>query len=427
MKKICLILTILLLLTSSLNQSFAETYSGYWQLFDVDNISKNYISDDKTVEFKYEYEDPILRLYSTRRVGGNENLIYGTAKWSVIPYVILPDQNVNIKTWYSLDLFKRYNMNYIVNKLWVQWTTPQVIFGQGDASASFKDTSGNSAITTSVVDGVIKSKEGSLSVSRVIKPGRAGDKMTLNMIVHFDSRFNGFRYYYQWIEANISSEYNTADTFNYGNRITWQPNVDGGVMVYRSEDSNILGELITLKPIEANTFLDLDTTPGRFYYYTIKPVLEDVQFSSAGSFRVKTKEIIEDNKSKNSSIVLRIDDKNMVIDGDMKEVDPGRDTKPIVLSSRTMVPIRAIVEAIGGEVSWDNVTRKITLATSNNKVEMWVDKIDIYVNGVKKTMDVAPIVINSRTYVPVRFAAENLDCLVDWIGNTKDVIILYSK
>jgi hypothetical protein len=92
-----------------------------------------------------------------------------------------------------------------------------------------------------------------------------------------------------------------------------------------------------------------------------------------------------------------------------------------------MVPIRAIVEAMGGTVGWDGNTEKITLNARGNIVEMWLNKKEIKVNGQTKMMDIAPTVKNGRTFVPVRFAAENLNCKVDWINSTKEAVIVYEE
>ena len=56
---------------------------------------------------------------------------------------------------------------------------------------------------------------------------------------------------------------------------------------------------------------------------------------------------------------------------------------------------------------------------------MWLDKSNMIADGVNKTMDVAPVSINDRTMVPVRFAAENLGCTVGWNDAIKEVIIKY--
>lgn len=56
---------------------------------------------------------------------------------------------------------------------------------------------------------------------------------------------------------------------------------------------------------------------------------------------------------------------------------------------------------------------------------MWVDKTEITVNGVRRQMDVPPVVQNGRTYVPLRFAAENLNAEIGWINSTREAVITY--
>jgi hypothetical protein len=80
---------------------------------------------------------------------------------------------------------------------------------------------------------------------------------------------------------------------------------------------------------------------------------------------------------------------------------------------------------MGGSVGWDDGTQKITLSANGHNVEMWLNKKDLYVDGVQKEMDVAPVTINDRTMVPVRFAAENVGCVVDWISSTNEIVIVY--
>lgn len=124
-------------------------------------------------------------------------------------------------------------------------------------------------------------------------------------------------------------------------------------------------------------------------------------------------------------IVLQIDNPKMTVNGGFQEIDPGRGTTPMIISSRSMVPIRAVVEAIDGTVNWDETSQKITLSANGNTVEMWVDKNEIVVNGIRYSIDVAPTIVNGRTYVPVRFAAENLSTRVYWINSTREAVIVY--
>jgi len=138
------------------------------------------------------------------------------------------------------------------------------------------------------------------------------------------------------------------------------------------------------------------------------------------------------NKSVTSSyvIVLQIDNPNMTVNGNSLEIDPGRGTKPIIKNSRTLVPIRAIVEALGGSVLWDSTTKKVTINLGSNTIELWINKNTAVVNGISTLIDpsnsnVVPEIINSRTMIPLRFVTENLGCTVKWDGTTKTITIRY--
>jgi len=153
----------------------------------------------------------------------------------------------------------------------------------------------------------------------------------------------------------------------------------------------------------------------------IKEVLGD----AIGRYTITTGSNITKSENIKNFIVLQIDNPNMSVNGKIQEIDPGRGTTPIVVSSRSMVPIRAIVESMGGSVNWDNSSQQITLTANGNTINMWVGKNEITVNGIKREIDVAPVIQNGRTYVPIRFSAENLNAKVDWINSTREAVITY--
>lgn len=126
---------------------------------------------------------------------------------------------------------------------------------------------------------------------------------------------------------------------------------------------------------------------------------------------------------KNTRINLQIDDSNMYVNGEKKEVDPGKGTKPAVINGRTMLPIRSVVEAMGGNIDYDADSKKITIKIGDSGIELWIDKTGAKVNGSDKTLDVAPQIINGRTFVPLRFIGDNTGCGVLWEPNTKTVMI----
>lgn len=91
------------------------------------------------------------------------------------------------------------------------------------------------------------------------------------------------------------------------------------------------------------------------------------------------------------------------------------DTAPYIDSqNRTMVPLRAIGEALGVKVDWNEATRKVTLSKNGHKVVFTIDKNMVLVNGLQRTMDTTPVIKNSRTMLPLRYVGEYLGAQVDW-------------
>ncbi|MBQ2941993.1 MAG: hypothetical protein IJD97_07155 [Clostridia bacterium] len=105
--------------------------------------------------------------------------------------------------------------------------------------------------------------------------------------------------------------------------------------------------------------------------------------------------------------------------------------KPVIVDGRTMLPLRAIGEAMGCEVIWVSGTQTANLKNESTIVSMQIGNKNI--SRVKRTnmeqkllqTDVAPMLINDRTYIPVRAFAEALDAVVGWDNNTKTVMIVY--
>lgn len=115
--------------------------------------------------------------------------------------------------------------------------------------------------------------------------------------------------------------------------------------------------------------------------------------------------------------------KSLVIGNDQKEMD----TAPFIQDNRTFVPLRALAEAFGAKVEYDDANQGIHIQMDGKDLLMTIGKKTFTINGVQKQMDVAPyLTVSGRTIVPVRFAAEGLgfsvDTTADAQGLTTDVI-----
>ena len=107
---------------------------------------------------------------------------------------------------------------------------------------------------------------------------------------------------------------------------------------------------------------------------------------------------------------------------DCKKLD--FDQNPVLENNRTLVPLRAIFEALGATVSWNDDTKTVTAVKGDTEIKLTIGTYEMYKNNEKISLDVSPIIINGRTLVPVRAISEAFSCEVNWISETQTVEII---
>ena len=208
--------------------------------------------------------------------------------------------------------------------------------------------------------------------------------------------------------------------------------------IFWADSQGKYGKPLTETPVEGTSFVDLKHINMDTNYYTVCPVFEDESEGPSGfdartynKGQVRSNELMLTNKSGRSKakikptnfLLLKINSPQMQIDELMREIDPGRDTTPIIYEERTLAPIRTIIEAFGGTLNWDGDAQKITMSVNDVTVEMWINRTAYLVNGRNKKMDTAPLILNERTMVPLRFVAESFQCRITWIAATQEILI----
>ncbi len=105
------------------------------------------------------------------------------------------------------------------------------------------------------------------------------------------------------------------------------------------------------------------------------------------------------------------------------------DVQPEMMNDRVMVPVRAIFEALGAVVNWDDDTQTITAVKGDNIVLMQIGNTKMFVNNKEcEPLDAAPVLKNdSRTLVPVRAISEAFDYDVNWDEKMEMVIVSEKK
>ena len=99
------------------------------------------------------------------------------------------------------------------------------------------------------------------------------------------------------------------------------------------------------------------------------------------------------------------------------------DQPPVIVEGRTLVPLRAIFEALGASVDWNNDEKKVTSTKGSDTITLVIGEKRLHKNGKEIVLDVPAQIVNSRTMVPARAVSEALGSKVDWNGDTKTVTI----
>lgn len=100
------------------------------------------------------------------------------------------------------------------------------------------------------------------------------------------------------------------------------------------------------------------------------------------------------------------------------------DVAPIVIDGRTLLPVRKVFECLGAEVTYDDVTKTAIAKKDDTEIRITIDEKVAKVNGEDKELDVPAMVLNGRTLVPVRFVGEALNAEVDWDGENEVVYVM---
>lgn len=140
-------------------------------------------------------------------------------------------------------------------------------------------------------------------------------------------------------------------------------------------------------------------------------------FSSVGCSAQETTESTE-----GIEIILTINKPTMLVNDTETNIDE-EGTAPVIINDRTLLPVRAVVEAMGGSVEWNGNSRTVTLTKNEDTIRLTIDSDKAFLNDDSITLDTAPIIINERTMLPIRFIAESFNFNVEWNEQAQEVII----
>jgi hypothetical protein len=132
------------------------------------------------------------------------------------------------------------------------------------------------------------------------------------------------------------------------------------------------------------------------------------------------------------TIIYKIGSPYFTVNGVQKEIDSDGNTSPVIVDGRTLIPIRSLIEELGGAVSWNADTRTVGIFYNKIHMALTIDKTDVVITDLKTmeksnyTLDVPAQIIDGRTMVPLRFVTEQIGGKVSWNEKSQEVTIKFN-
>ncbi len=200
-----------------------------------------------------------------------------------------------------------------------------------------------------------------------------------------------------------------------------------GVFTYNMSSSRILttvttppaGGLVIRSPDAASyttgATITLTATPATGYAFTgwsgdlsgtTNPatITMDTDKTVTASFVMNTGNVMK----------LTLGSTMILVDGNHVPIDAA----PVILNSRTFIPIRVLTEVFGGSIAWDAAQQKVTVVRNGTTVDLWIGKNLAQIDGKPVSIDtnpaVVPVISYGRTLLPLRFVAESFGLDIQW-------------
>jgi hypothetical protein len=120
-------------------------------------------------------------------------------------------------------------------------------------------------------------------------------------------------------------------------------------------------------------------------------------------------------------VVLTIGSADMEVNGMTRKLDAA----PFIKDGRTLLPIRSLIEALGGSVEWNATTKTATVMLCSRTIVLTIGSTTALVNGKAITLDVAPMIVKGRTFLPLRAVAENVGLDLAWEPVSRTISFTY--
>ncbi|MEN8908366.1 MAG: extracellular solute-binding protein [Clostridiales bacterium] len=124
---------------------------------------------------------------------------------------------------------------------------------------------------------------------------------------------------------------------------------------------------------------------------------------------------------KKKTLVIQVNNYYMSVNGIKTKVDNNSKVVPVIREGEVYIPIKSIIEKLGGNIFWIKDEEKALIVLDNDTIELWIDDNDILINGLYKEMKNTPYIENNRIYIPLKVLTENIECNIKWDAKSKKI------
>lgn len=204
--------------------------------------------------------------------------------------------------------------------------------------------------------------------------------------------------------------------------LQWELAGDNAYYITRTQRD---GAITSYGPIRTTSWIDGNVDPNKTYLYSVSNELTTSNDVVLDLTNFVSAEYVSGNNCE-GVIQLMIGSPYMTVDNQSELIDSESSVVPVIIEGRTMLPIRALVERMGGTVAWNNGSGQasVILEAWGRHVEIPIGSTTVFVDGESRAFDTPARVEQGRTLVPVRHL-ELLGCIVEWIPETQCVFIKY--
>ncbi|KXG44503.1 stalk domain-containing protein [Tepidibacillus infernus] len=224
-------------------------------------------------------------------------------------------------------------------------------------------------------------------------------------------------------EQSIQATYEYVQSLLNQNELTEEEQKDAQELMENLEEE-LKGELEGLEEVEGLEDIELPTSKIEAY----KQLMEMYKLMDKDQDALEAQEQIlgftkgsKDEAKKLIELYKETNKKELKAFVNGKQ--PQFDVPPQLVNGNTLVPFRAIAEALGAEVSYDPETRTITVKQGDVSVSFVLNQKQAKVNGQIIQLQVPATTVNGNTVVPLRFISESLGADVEYDSDTQLIFV----